>query len=66
MVKRFSVQYSVSVSEDDVWAYLDDQGEDTDELQENGYELTDEDWYNAAEAMFNDDDFTYYDFLEEK
>lgn len=66
MAKRFSVQCSVSVSEDDVWAYLDDQGEDTDELQENGYEPTDEDWYNAAEALFNDDNFTYYDFVEEK
>ena len=44
MYKRFNVQCSVSVSEDDVWAYLDDQGEDTDELRENGYELTDEDW----------------------
>lgn len=66
MYKRFNVQCSVSVSEDDVWAYLDDQGEDTDELRENGYELTDEDWRNAAETMFNDDDFTYYDFVEEK
>ena len=66
MYKRFNVQCSVSVSEDDVWAYLDDQGEDTDELRENGYELTDEDWRNTAEAMFNDDDFTYYDFVKEK
>lgn len=63
-VRRYTVECKVDVSDDDVWAYLEDQGEDTDKLQEDGYELTDEDWTNAAEALFLDDDFTYYDFKE--
>jgi len=63
-VRRYSVECSINVSDDDVWNYLDGQGEDTDKLKEDGYELTDEDWANAAEALFLDDDFTYYDFKE--
>lgn len=43
MYKRFNVQCSVSVSEDDVWAYLEENVENIDELRKNGYELTDED-----------------------
>lgn len=63
-VRRYTVECRIDVSDDDVWAYLEDQGEDIDKLQEDGYELTDEDWTNTAEALFLDDDFTYYDFKE--
>lgn len=64
MLKRFKVECEVNVTEDDVWNYLDSIGEDSDELREQGYELTSEDWRNTAHDMFEDDNFTYYDFNE--
>lgn len=66
MYKRFEVMCSVDVSEDDVWDYLEEQGEDIEELQEEGHELTPNDWRDTAERIFLDDDFTYYDFVEIK
>lgn len=62
--KRFKVDCEVIVTEDDVWQYLDGQGEDADELREQGYEFSLSDWVNTAQEMFEADDFTYFDFVE--
>ena len=65
-MRRYKVECEIAVTEDDVWQYLDANGEDSDELQEQGYELTDADWEATAEWLFNEDDFTYYDFIEKR
>ena len=61
-VRRYVVECEISVSESDVWDYLEYNDEDIDELQAEGYEFTDEDWENTAKALFEDDNYTYYDF----
>lgn len=64
--KKFVVECEVHITEDDVWDYLASQGKDIDELKENGYEFTMDDWENTAREMFENDDFTYYDFKEKR
>lgn len=64
---RFKVECHVIVTEDDVWDYLEDiENEDIERMQEDGYELTEEDYQNTAERLFCDDDFIYDDFREER
>lgn len=60
--RKYVVEATFFVSEDDVWDYLESQGEDVDELQEQGYELTNEDWENTAHDLMLDDDFNDFTF----
>lgn len=60
--RQYRVEVTFFVSEDDVWEYLESQGEDVEELQEQGYELTGEDWENAAHDLMLDDDFNDFTF----
>ena len=64
---RFKVECHVIVTEDDVWDYLEGiENEDIERMQEDGYELTEEDYENTAERLFCEDDFIYDDFREER
>ena len=63
---RFKVECHVTVTEDDVWDYLEYiEGQDIEEMEEYDYELTEEDYENTAEHLFCDDDFIYDDFRKE-
>ena len=57
--KHFTVTGTIAVSEEDVWDYLEYNGEDVEQLKENGYELTYEDYENTAHELFMNDDVEY-------
>lgn len=65
-MRVYNVMCEVRITEDDVWDYLDSEGHDSDIMREEGYELTDGDWRSAAEAKFLDDDYTYFDFNQQR
>ena len=63
---RFKVECHVVVTEEDVWDYLETvENEDVGKMQEDGYELTEDDYRSTAEHLFCDDDFIYDDLREE-
>lgn len=62
--KKFTVDCEVIVTDDDVWGYLEDAGGDPDKLKSQGYQFTAADWEETAKRLFEDDNFTYFDFKE--